>query len=100
MERGIKSEKRHLNALEYKVQKEHEALLLLLNSQAVIKNKETLLLQSRILSDFLLKELNLEMKMKYIDFLAHHPLGKEYHDKLAEQTIKNTNQNTNKKRLG
>lgn len=47
-----------------------------------------------------MKELNLEMKMKYINFLAQHPLGKEYNKKLDEQKIKNINQNTNKKRLG
>jgi len=74
MQRGIKSEKRHLNALEYKVQKEYEALLLLQSSQATIKYKEALLLQSKIFSDFIIKELNLEMKNKYNVFVEQHPL--------------------------
>lgn len=90
MQRGIKSEKRHLNSLEYKVQKEHEALLLLQRSQAVIKNKEALLLQSKIFSDFITKELNLEMKSKYNVFVEQHPLGKEFKEKLAELKIKKT----------
>lgn len=99
MERGIKSEKRHLNALEYKVQKEHEALLLLQSSQAIIKNKAALLLQSKIFSDFIIKELNFEMKKKYNVFVEQHPLGKEFKEKLAEQKIINTNRTNNKKRL-
>lgn len=100
MQRGIKSEKRHLNSLEYKVQKEHEALLLLQRSQAVIKNKEALLLQSKIFSDFIIKELNLEMKNKYNVFVEQHPLGKEFKEKLAELKLRNTNRTNNKKRLG
>lgn len=99
MERGIKSEKRHLNALEYKVQKEHEALLSLQSSQAIIKNKEALLLQSKIFSDFIIKELNFEMKKKYNVFVEQHPLGKEFKEKLAEQKTINTNRTNNKKSL-
>lgn len=99
MQRGIKSEKRHLNALEYKVQKEHEALLLLQNSQSTIKNKEALLLQSKIFSDFLVKELNLEMKKKYNVFVDQHPLGKKFKEKLVELKTINTNRTNNKKRL-
>lgn len=99
MQRGLKSEKKHLNAIQYKVKKEQERLQNLIEEQAELKNKETLLLQSRIFSDFYLKELDLTMKMKYVEYAAKHPLGKELNEKLAEQKEKNTNQYTNKKRL-
>lgn len=99
MQRGIKSEKRHLNSLEYKVQKEHEALVFLQRSQAIIKNKEALLLQSKIFSDFIINELNLEMKSKYNVFVAQHPLGQEFKEKLAELKTKKTIRPNPKKRL-
>jgi hypothetical protein len=48
------------------------------------------LLQSKIFSDFIIKELNLEMKSKYNVFVEQHPLGKEFKEKLAELKIKKT----------
>jgi hypothetical protein len=99
MQRGLKSDKKHLNAIQYKIKKEQERLQNLIKEQDNLKIKETLILQAKIFSDFYMKELDLSMKMKYVEYVAQHPLGKEFNQKCAEQAVRAKNLQANKKRL-
>lgn len=84
MERGIKSNKKHLTAIEYKIKKELDYLNSLIKKQSKTLKKDTLILQSRIFSDFYFKKLDFETKKKYSQFLKQHPLGQEFKDKMEE----------------
>ena len=99
MERGVKSEKKHLSALEYKVTKELEELEVILNQQFSIENKDYLLVQGIILKDFLQQEITIEMKQKLLKFIENHKLKNIYYEK--KKQVESIFQKTkgNKKRL-
>lgn len=99
MERGIKSEKKHLSALEYKVTKELEELEVILNQQFSIENKDYLLVQGIILKDFLQQEITIEMQQKLLKFIENHKLKSIYYEK--KKQVESIFQKTkgNKKRL-
>ncbi len=93
MERGIKSNKKHLGALEYKVKKELENLNKIMKAQENTKNKEALLLRSKIFSDYYSNKLDFNAKLEFQKFLTQHPLGKEFKEliKIRKTTITNKN---------
>lgn len=94
MERGIKSNKKHLSALEYKVQKELKNLDKIMKAQENTKNKEALLLRSKIFNDYYSNKLDFNAKLEFQKFLTQHPLGKEF--KELVKTKKNTTNNKNR----
>jgi hypothetical protein len=100
MQRGIKSDKKHLNSLEYKVKKEVENLKQMIAVQSAVKSKKSLELQGKIFGDYFFKKLNSEDKKKYINFLDTHSLAPEYKQTLKEEeNVKKSNGLQNKKRL-
>ncbi|WP_445710834.1 hypothetical protein [Flavobacterium sp.] len=100
MQRGIKSDKKHLSALEYKVKKEEEHLKNIMNEKMAINNKKAFELQGKIFSDYFSKELSLDEKTKYSNFLKEHKLAPEFKKHLKENASKTKSNNTqNKKRL-
>ncbi len=100
MERGIKSDKKHLSAIEYKIQKEQEDLERLLTNQIITANKDFLVIQGLILRDFKRNVLDDETSKKFIDFVANHPLKRDYLNKLEEVNKVNQKTQGNKRRLG
>ena len=78
MQRGIKSDRKHLGALEYKVKKEQEQLDKILNEKLATYNKRAFEIQGKIFSDYYLKILNREERDKFSDFLKEHNLADEF----------------------
>jgi hypothetical protein len=85
MQRGIKSDKKHLGALEFKVKKEQEDLDKIQNEKIALHNKKAFEIQGKIFSEYYSKKLNLENKTKYVEFLKNHSLYPEYLKNLNEQ---------------
>lgn len=85
MQRGIKSDKKHLGALEYKVKEEQEYLDKIQNEKIAVNNKKSFEIQGKIFSEYYFKKLNMDEKKKYIEYLKNHPLSEEYFKILNEQ---------------
>ncbi|MBP6755366.1 MAG: hypothetical protein KA210_04400 [Bacteroidia bacterium] len=93
MQRGIKSDKKHLGALEYKVKKEQEHLDKIQNEKIAFHNKKALELKGKIFIDYF-KTLNLDEQKKYIEHLKKHPLSEEYFKNLHKKEQEHENQKT------
>lgn len=85
MQRGIKSDRKHLGALEYKVKKEQEQLDKILNEKLAAHNKKAFEIQGKVFSEYFHKNFNMNEKLKYIEHLKKHPLGDEYFKILNEK---------------
>lgn len=98
MQRGIKSDRKHLGALEYKVKKEQEQLDKIQNEKLAVHNKRTFEIQGKVFTEYFLKTLNSDEQKKYLEHLKKHPLGDEYfkilnkqeqeHEKQKSKTLK------------
>lgn len=84
MQRGIKSDKKHLGALEFKVKKEQENLDNIQNEKIAVHSKKALELKGKIFIDYF-KTLNLDEQKKYKEHLKKHPLSEEYFKNLNKQ---------------
>lgn len=95
MQRGVKSDKKHLGALEYKVMKEQELLNKLMMENNFVQSNKLFELQGKIFRDYYNKNLNLENKTKYVEFLKSHSLYPEYvkiyneHEKQKSKSLNN-----------
>lgn len=100
MERGIKSEKKHLSAIEFKVQKEIDNLEKIINDQINIEHKDFLVIQGLIYKDFYRQEFNRELFERFQKFLESHKLKNLYYEKkkVVEKIINKTE--GNKRRIG
>jgi hypothetical protein len=81
MERGKKSNKKHLDSLDYKIKKEYENLKLVLTKS---KNTELLILQSKMFGDYINEELNFQARIKYLEYSKNHPSKKKFDEKMIE----------------
>ena len=98
MQRGIKSDRKHLGALEYKVKKEQEQLDKIQNEKLAVHNKRAFEIQGKVFTEYFLKTLNSDEQKKYLEHLKKHPLGDEYfkilnkqeqeHEKQKSKTLK------------
>ena len=84
MQRGIKSDKKHLRALEFKVKKEQEQLDKIQNEKLAVHNKRAFELKGKIFIDYF-KTLNSDEQKKYREHLYKHPLSEEYFKNIKEQ---------------
>lgn len=85
MQRGIKSDRKHLGALEYKVKKEQEHLDKIQNQNIAIHNNKAYEIQGKIFSEYYSKNLDLENKLKFVEFLKSHSLYPEFTKHLNEK---------------
>ena len=84
MQRGIKSDRKHLGALEYKVKKVQEQLDKIQNEKLAVHNKRAFELKGKIFIDYF-KTLNSDEQNKYLEHLKKHPLSEEYFKNLNKQ---------------
>lgn len=81
MERGKKSDRKHLSAIEYKIKKELEYLEEIIRKQKKINIKEAATLQGLIFADYYDSKLTLEEQHKYYIFLKAHRYGELFLEK-------------------
>lgn len=85
MQRGIKSDRKHLKALEFKVMKEREELVKVLTEKIAVHNKRAFEIQGKVFTEYFLKTFIEEEKKEYLNYLKNHPLGDEYFKILNEK---------------